>query len=184
MRNMLARVFFAVSGVDHRSLSLRLRPCARPSRCRCAATGSCSVSARLVRTVADRRVLYPFAALMAVPLLNALAVSHNVAEGMSAAVGFDGGRLFFVWFVAVPALAVYAVADLAVGTQISNVAKKDVYAASVSLPLVALGAALTMSVGSTQPFLLPERLGWSGTCRQLPWTPPLIRSHGSLRLGG
>ena len=95
---------------------------------------------RLARTVPDRRVLYPFVAMLAVPLVNRLMSTFGVAEGVSEFVGFQGGRLFFVWYMAVPALALYAAVDLVRDTKAEF---RTLQADSVvSLTLVAVTALL------------------------------------------
>ena len=102
---------------------------------------------RLARTVPDRRVLYPFVAMMALPLVNRLARTLNIADGLAEFVGFQGSRLFFIWWIAVPSLAVYAVVDLARDTipKLRTV-RPATFAAGVSLPLVSAAALLTLTV--------------------------------------
>ena len=114
-----------------------------------AAIGSCVLLGmaavggwRLARAVPDRRVLYPFAVLMAVPVVNRLMPTLGVAEGVSEFVGFQGGRLFFVWFMAVPSLALYAAVDLVRDTSAKF---RTVPADSVvSLALVVVAALVVM----------------------------------------
>ena len=102
---------------------------------------------RLARTVPDRRVLYPFIAMMALPLVNRLASTLNIGDEVAEFVGFQGGRMFFIWWIAVPALAVYAVVVVARDTIPKlRTARPSTFAAVVSLSLVSAAALLVLTV--------------------------------------
>ena len=117
---------------------------------------------RLARTVSDRRVLYPFVAMMALPLVNRLARTLNIADGLAEFVGFQGGRLFFIWWIAVPALAVYAVVGFARDTIPKlRTAHPATFATGVSLPLVSAAALLMLTAPVGVPVLLTTNAGAS-----------------------
>ena len=109
---------------------------------------------RLARTVPDRRVLYPFIAMMALPLVNRLASTLNIGDEVAEFVGFQGGRMFFIWWIAVPALAVYAVVVVARGAipKLRTV-RPSTFAAVVSLPLVWAAALLVPVFPATDGLL-------------------------------
>ena len=112
---------------------------------------------RLARTVPDRRVLYPFAAMMALPLANRLVATLGLAEGASEFFGFQGGRLFFIWYMAVPSLALYAAVDIARG---ANAKFRTLRVDSVvSLTLVAVAALAVTTSQEADPLLVPNTLG-------------------------
>ena len=67
-------------------------------------------SIRLACVLPDRRVLWPFAAMIAAPFANELLAV--VSPDLAASIAFDNGRVWWVWFLAVGALAAYAVVDL------------------------------------------------------------------------
>ena len=118
VRNTDARHVYSASSFGCQTLRLGCRlpgsPCWR-------AIGSASLlvlasvgGRRLARTVPDRRVLYPFARDDGPPAgEQAGQATLNIGDGVTEFFGFQGGRLFFVWWIAVPSLALYAAVDMA-----------------------------------------------------------------------